>query len=86
MEIEWIPLDWVKDEDGWADTHDGGHNESIAEAAWKPGNLIRLEDGKVHLVGTVNEYTGTCACCGINRHDVVAYATPYPELLILLAR
>ena len=86
MEFEWITLDWAKDPDGWVDTFDDEHNQALSEAAWKPGNLIRLEDGKVHLIGTVNKNTGTCGCCNINRYDAVAYATPYPELLALLAR
>ena len=87
MDLKWIELDWCPDPDDgdWVDLFDE-HNESLVEAAWKVGNLIRAKNGTIHLVGTVNRQGGTCGCCNIPRYDAVAYATPYPELSALLER
>lgn len=65
--LNWIELNLNTDEDGWIDAWDNGENERQLDLAWKAGNLVRMADGKVHLVGTVNEKRGTCGCCDIRR-------------------
>lgn len=86
VEPEWIPVNWVKDAEGDVDVYGDATNEALSNAAWAPGNLIRLKSGKVHLVGTINTSTGTCGCCSVSRCDVEAYAVPFPTLSLMLPR
>lgn len=86
MEITWIPLDWhTEPEDGdWVNVFDDGHNQSLRSAAWRVGNLLKTVTGEIHLVGTVNRQGGVCGCFCLNHGEVVAYATPIPELAELV--
>lgn len=84
VEPEWIPVNWVKDAEGDIDVYGDATNEALSNAAWAPGNLIRLKSGEVHLVGTINTSTGTCGCCNVNRYDVEAYAIPFPTLALMI--
>jgi hypothetical protein len=38
-------------------------NSFMAMGLNKPGTLIELEDGSIHLIGTINKYAGSCDDC-----------------------
>jgi hypothetical protein len=43
----------------------------------KPGTLVELEDGTIHLIGTINKHRGTCDDCVAFDENVIIkrYAT-----------
>jgi len=86
MEIAWMPLDWrvEPDDGGWINIYDDGHNERLYKTAWRVGNLIKTVTGKIHLVGTVNRNAGFCGCFRLSPGEVVAYASPIPEIAELV--
>lgn len=77
--INWLEVAWVKDGEGDIDLY-CEPNASLRSQVWRPGNLVKLRSGEIHLVGTLNVRGGACDCCGTDPCHAVAYACPYPEL------
>jgi hypothetical protein len=70
-----VCADWTwenhKDKEGWTD-YGGTFLELFEEGFGYPGMLIRDEDDRINLIGSVSMAGGTCDCCAeVYDHTVV---------------
>ena len=75
MRVSWIPVDFTNSYSTRSDEYFDRYEELevLRSTVFSTGNLVKLEDGRILLVGDINHNRGLCGCCSVDV-DPVAYA------------